>query len=121
MRSGWALAIDCALQERAEEAERVARESFALERELEKGAQEGNRLLYLGIVLIWIGKYAEAQSALEQSMELLTDQASLFPLTEARARLARAKIHLGEYKGAYAHAQGAFALADLARAGLGSV
>ena len=46
-------------------------------------------------------------------MGLLTDLASLRPLlAAARFRLAQAKMHLGEYKGAYTRAQGAFALAQ---------
>ena len=112
-RAGRYLADNYALQGCAEEAERLARESFALAQDPGRTAHTAIQLMPLGIVLTWIGKYTEAHSALEQSVGLLTDQASLRSvLAEARVNLARIKIHLGEYEGAHAQVQEALALAQ---------
>jgi tetratricopeptide (TPR) repeat protein len=112
-RSGWVLSVDCALQGRVEEAERVARESFALVRQLERTTLIGPGLESLGMILTWIGKYTEAQSALEQSVSQFADLDSLRPhLIQASERLAWVKMHLGDYGKARERAETCLSLAQ---------
>jgi tetratricopeptide (TPR) repeat protein len=98
-----------ALQGRADEAERLARETLSYWRGLGGQVLAANALL--GRTLTWIGEYAEAGSLLvEVAASLATERPSL--LAQARIHLGRAKMHLGEYEGARAQAQMALRLAQ---------